>query len=77
MVKMLLAKRANVNSRSKSGLTPLMPAASERESETVLLEKGADVNACDDAGRKPLMHAAANGRLANARALLSEGADVR
>jgi RNA polymerase sigma factor (sigma-70 family) len=84
ITKLLVDKGADVNARTKSGATPLMLAAAGNQPEgaqpevvRMLLEKKADVNARDDAGRTPLMYAAENGRLENAKLLLSEGADVR
>ncbi len=47
MVSLLLDRKANVEHRAKTGLTPLMEAASGGYTEVgrVLLDKGADVNA--------------------------------
>jgi hypothetical protein len=55
----------------------LAAAAQEPDSLRLMLGKDAEVNARDDEGKTPLMYAAENGRLANAKALLAEGADVR
>jgi RNA polymerase sigma factor (sigma-70 family) len=89
MTKLLLDKGADVNARTKSGETPLLAAAAVDAAVIVeaaidpattvhlLLDKGADVNAQDDSGRTALMVAAEQGHLQNAKALLSEGANVR
>jgi ankyrin repeat protein len=47
VVSLLLDRKANVEHRAKTGLTPLMEAASGGYTEVgrVLLDKGADVNA--------------------------------
>jgi RNA polymerase sigma factor (sigma-70 family) len=79
LVKPLLEHGADVNARTKKGVTPVMAAAAAEQPEALrlMLEKDADVNARDDEGKTPLMYAAENGRLANAKALLAEGANVR
>jgi ankyrin repeat protein len=79
ITKPLLEKGADVNARTKKGVTPVMLAAAAQQPEALrlMLEKDADVNARDDEGKTPLMYAAENGRLANAKSLLAEGADVR
>ncbi|HVS38874.1 MAG TPA: sigma-70 family RNA polymerase sigma factor [Gemmataceae bacterium] len=84
ITKLLVDKGADVNVRTHAGETPLMFASAGNQPEgcqpevvRMLLDKKADVNARDDAGRTPLMYAAENGRLENAKLLLSEGADVR
>lgn len=54
MVKFLLAHGADVNSRSRSGVTPLMLATSQ-ETFNFLMEQGADVYAVDQQQRNVLL----------------------
>jgi RNA polymerase sigma factor (sigma-70 family) len=79
ITKMLLDKGADVNARTKQGVTPVMLAAAAEQPDVLrlMLGKDSDVNARDSEGKTPLMYAAENGRFANSKALLAEGADVR
>jgi ankyrin repeat protein len=56
MVKLLLANKADVNSKDRNGYTPLHNAAIDGQKEVVelLLANKADVNAKDNQGRTPL-----------------------
>ena len=77
-VKQHLADGADVNSKNKSGYTPLHFAAYKGHKEIVelLIAEGADVNAKDDMGRTPF-HIAIYGRQNEiVELLIAEGADV-
>ncbi len=82
-VEALLAQGADVNARSKYGITPLQLAAcsdiniDKLPLVKLLLAKGADVNAKDNLGTTPLHEAArCNGSKAIVALLLAQGADV-
>ena len=78
IVRLLLKKGADVNTKNKIGETALYLAA-ERGDEAVvqqLLEKGADINAKDKVGWTALHMAARYGYKAVAQLLLEKGADV-
>merc|ERR1711978_84407 len=78
-----LDRKANVEHRAKTGLTPLMEAARDGYTEVgrVLLDKGADVNAAPVPSSRDtaLTLAAASGHYRFVELLLSRGAriDVR
>jgi ankyrin repeat protein len=65
MVKLLLSRGAEINSRDGEGRTALMWAAQNGRREIVafLLAQGADVNAEDREGKKALDLAKADGKL--------------
>ena len=72
MVKFLLAHGADVNSRSRSGVTPLMLATS-LERFNFLIERGADVYAVDQQQRNVLLWQIENsGSLAMIKALVEQ-----
>ena len=77
-VSVLIGSGADVNARSKLGVTPLMGAASAGSLDCVklLVSKGANVDAKDYFGHTALLLAAKRGNLACAKFLTSEGADV-
>ena len=74
----LLDNGADVNGKSKSGVTALMLAAGSGRIEIVqdLLSKGADINAKTTGNYTPLMCAALNGHIKVVKALVDAGADV-
>jgi ankyrin repeat domain-containing protein 17 len=80
VVSLLLDRKANVEHRAKTGLTPLMEAASGGYIEVgrVLLDKGADVNAAPVPSSRDtaLTIAADKGHLKFVELLLSRGASV-
>jgi ankyrin repeat domain-containing protein 17 len=80
VVNLLLDRKANVEHRAKTGLTPLMEAASGGYIEVgrVLLDKGADVNAAPVPSSRDtaLTIAADKGHLKFVELLLSRGAAV-
>lgn len=79
-VRALLAKGADVNTKTTYGVTPLFYAASRGHAEVVkvLLERGAEVNVKDKFyGMKPLGWAASKGYAEVVRLLLDKGADDR
>lgn len=78
MLKVLLAKGADVNHKTNTGATPLHDAAigGHVEAVRILLEHGANVNAREtESGDTPLYMAAAMGRDQVAALLLEKGAD--
>jgi ankyrin repeat protein len=78
IVKMLLRRGVDANSRGPRGITPLMSGALQGKLAIArrLIEAGADVNAADEQGRTALMEAvvAENDRLVGL--LIEAGADV-
>jgi len=78
MVRLLLERGADTESKSGDGWTPLLYAAANGHETVVrlLLEKGADMESKDSHGRRPLWFAALNGREAIVRLLLEKGADM-
>ena len=79
VVKLLLEKGADVESKSSSSRTPLSWAAENGHEAVVklLLEKGADVESKDTkSGQTPLLRAAEYGHEAVVKLLLKKGADV-
>jgi len=74
----LLRKGARVNQRNKYRMTPLMFAASRRQSEFVafLLKKGASINAKSKKGETALYKATKEELRENVRLLLKGGASV-
>lgn len=77
VVRLLLARGANVNARDSDGNTPLSGAAYYMHADVVdiLLEKGADINTADEHRQTILMNAAGNGANDTVRYLLGRGAD--
>ena len=75
---LLLARGAQIESRTGRGDTPLLGAARYNRVGVVVLlvEHGADVNAASDGGVTPLQYAAANEDPNVAALLLRNGADV-
>jgi ankyrin repeat protein len=76
LVKLLLAKGANVNLSDRTGCAPLIYAGGSPPIVTMLLEKGADVNAKGANGWTALMSAVEMGETDTVRVLLGRGADV-
>ncbi len=76
-VKDLIKKGADVNSKSKTGVTPLQRFCSKGHIDDVkfLVEQGADIHARDDSGETPL-HWAILGDLDVVKFLIENGADV-
>ena len=76
MVRLLLTRGSDPNSRNDAGATALMWALDDPEKTRLLLDAGADANAASDTGRKPLLIAANRfGSVDVARLLLDHGAD--
>jgi ankyrin repeat protein len=76
VVELLLANKADVNAKTRVGLTPLMFAVHTNIAR-LLLDRGADVNARDNRSRWTALHlAAAFGRTNMVELLLANGADV-
>lgn len=77
VVRLLLAKGADVNASDNDGETPLfwVAARGHKAVGELLLTRGADVTATDKAGRTPLHQAAENGHNEIVRILLAKGAD--
>jgi ankyrin repeat protein len=76
VVELLLANKADVNAKTRAGLTPLMFAVHTNIAR-LLLDRGADVNARDNRSRWTALHlAAAFGRTNMVELLLANGADV-
>jgi quinoprotein dehydrogenase-associated probable ABC transporter substrate-binding protein len=77
-IRFLAAHGANLNARNSMGATPLISAASVRDSETVklLLELGANANVRNGAGLTPLMEAAYRDHVPSVEALLQHGASL-
>jgi ankyrin repeat protein len=74
-LRILLARKADVNSRDEFGNTPLsVAAAKDPEVLQLLLDNGADVNSTNKAGGTSLMVAISSQR--NLKLLLEHGADV-
>ncbi|KAL5331220.1 hypothetical protein ACEPPN_000749 [Leptodophora sp. 'Broadleaf-Isolate-01'] len=78
VVRLLLEKGADVESKCNSNRTPLSRAAENGQEAVVrlLLEKGADVESKSNSSQTPLSWAAARGEEAVVRLLLRKGADV-
>jgi hypothetical protein len=78
VIRLLVAKGANVNAADKFGRTPLMHAAQLAwgPSVNVLLEHGAKVDVRDYEGKTPLMYAMRNRGLMVVAKLLEKGAEV-
>ena len=78
VVKLLLERGADVESKDDAGQTSLSRAAWNGHEAVVklLLERGADVESKDDAGETPLSWAARNGHEAVVKLLLEKGANV-
>jgi ankyrin repeat protein len=75
VVKLLVEKGADMESKDSSGRTPLWYAATKAVAQ-LLIEKGADVESKDEWGRTPLSIAAENGQDAVIQLLIEKGADV-
>ncbi len=78
VIKILLAKGADVNAKGEYERTALSEASGSGHLEIVklLLAKGADVNAKDDSGWTALMFAASDGNVEIVQALLDKGPDI-
>ena len=80
IVKLLLAKGANVNKASKEGWTPLYEASINGRANVVkvlLAAPGIDVNKADKFGKTPLLTASRNGHTVTVSLLLAApGIDV-
>ncbi|NXT70916.1 ANKK1 protein, partial [Chaetops frenatus] len=77
-LRLLLGRRASVNSTAGCGCTPLLLAVQRRLPDicSILLEHGADVNAADEDGWAPLHFAAQHGDDRTVRLLLEHQARV-
>lgn len=77
VLKLLATKKARIQP-TNAGLTPLMMAAANGNSDCVsfLIKLGDSVNATQPNGWTPLMHAAANGNETAVEVLLKAGANV-
>ncbi|KAK7883598.1 hypothetical protein LTR67_011097 [Exophiala xenobiotica] len=77
VVRLLLEKGAELDSKDTSGWTPLLRAAENGEEPVVrlLLEKGAKLDSKDNDGRTPLSWAATSGHEPVVRLLLEKGAE--
>jgi ankyrin repeat protein len=77
-MKMLIAKKADLNARNSAGATALMAAASTGDVRAVqyLIDLGADVNARTKQNETALGDAATAGDAATVRLLLDRGAEV-
>lgn len=78
IVRMLIAKHADVNLKNNLGQTALALAANHGGADVVqtLLDAGADVNAPDISRQTPLMEAASEGNIDVVRILVQRGARV-
>lgn len=78
IVKMLLAKGADVSARDHSKSSALLDAldANDNASIRMLIDAGADLNVRSESGDTPLMIASSYGNVEAMRELLSKGADV-
>ena len=78
LVRMLLAKGADVNAQNQEGATALMFAIIKGDTKIVklLLDRDADVNAQGEDGFTALMFASENGHAEVVELLLAKGADV-
>ncbi|MCE5231121.1 ankyrin repeat domain-containing protein [bacterium] len=79
MVKLLIAKGANVNTVNRDGLTPLDLAVigGHQETAAAILAGDANINAKDPQGKTPLMYAAEYGHEGMTAFLIGKGADVK
>lgn len=73
LVRLLLARGANVQARDKDGQTPLFYAGDSLDATALLLEKGANPNGTDKELRTPLMSART---LEVAKLLVDKGATI-
>jgi ankyrin repeat protein len=78
LVRLLIARGANVNETTENGETPLMRAAELGNDEIVklLLESGANPKAATSWGRTVLMQAALSGGVEMVQLLMSKGVDI-
>ncbi len=78
MMKLLIARNADVNGREPGGLTPLHSAAVSNQAEAakLLLANGAKVDAPTDTGNTPLHLAVIIDKEAVAEVLIAHGANV-
>lgn len=78
IVQLLLENEADIESKNRSGQTPLI-SASKKGYELIirlLLENGADINCKNDIGQSALMQASCRGHESTVRLLLENGADI-
>ena len=78
IARLLIRKRATIESKDKGGRTPLSWAAWNGQEDTVklLLRKGANLEARDAGGWTPLWWAVARGHISVARLLIALNAEV-
>ena len=77
IVRMLVAKGADVNKKNQEGASPLgLASRGHKDAVEVLIRAGADVNTKDNAGSSPLAFAASLGCKEIVAALVRGGADV-
>ncbi|KAL7032252.1 hypothetical protein ACKWTF_007263 [Chironomus riparius] len=78
IVKLLIAKGADVNAKKQGGHSSLQYAVSKNHKGIVqyLIEKGADINILDDRLDTPLHRAASLGRLDIVKILIDKGANL-
>jgi uncharacterized protein len=76
LVRVLLAKGADVNARNNDGKTPLFGAALNPDVMLLLMEAGADINTSDVFGETPLHKFSCYGKTQASELLINHGVDV-
>eukprot|EP00743_Colponemidia_sp_Colp-15_P002463 GILK01002670.1.p1 GENE.GILK01002670.1~~GILK01002670.1.p1 ORF type:complete len:277 (+),score=36.97 GILK01002670.1:31-831(+) len=78
VVQLIVRRKANIEAKDKSELTPLMFASREGHVPVIefLIQKHAQINAVDKFGCTALFHAANNGKTDAIRALVEKGVDI-
>jgi ankyrin repeat protein len=78
LARLLLDAGAEVDSKDKTGQTPLFAAVSEGHGALLelLLQRGAEVDSADEDGQTPLSAAAQKGQTIMVKSLLGKGANV-